>query len=253
MRSVAARDRLVELVAADLVDDVEHGAVAGDDVPLEDPHHGRRFEADREDAAVGERPDVEAVGDRRPRVGHGLADRAHGRGVVGEPASRPVRGDRRRVGIGVAGEAAGELGVELVELPEPGLQLERERPRAPRSAVLRPGPDALDVRVRGDESLQRLLVEHAEVVRERAEVLELAAALELDDAALVADLEGVVERQVAVEVAERVLRRDDERGESIPPSTAPYDRRSCACRRPRRRPRSRSGRSPRGRRARPAR
>jgi hypothetical protein len=80
----------------------------------------------------------------------------------------------------------------------------------PWAAVLGPGPDALDPRVRRDESLQRLLVEHAEVVREGAEVLELAPALELDDAPLVADLERVVQGQVAVEVAERVLRRDDE-------------------------------------------
>ena len=131
-------------------------------------------------------------------------------GSVGEPPARPVGGDRGGVGVGVAGQPRDEHGVEVVELPEARAQLERHRAGTPRAAVLGPGPDALDVRVGGEEALQRLLVEHAEVVGQRPERLELAPALELDDPPLVADLEGVVERQVAVEVAEGVLRRDDQ-------------------------------------------
>ena len=246
-------DRLVEVVAADLVDHVEHGAVAGEDVPLEQPHHGRRVQSDRGDLALGERADVEAVGDRGARLGHRLGDRGHGRRVVGEPAVRPVGGDRGRVGVRIARESQPELGVQLGELPEAGLQLEDERAGTPGSAVLGPDPDALEVRVRGDEALQRVPVLHAEVVREGAEVLELAPALELDDAALVAGLEGVVERQVAVEVAEGVLRRDDEASSRCRRAPRGTTRRSCACRRPRRRRRSRCGRSPRGRPARPGR
>ena len=99
----AALDRLVEPAAAHLVDDIEHGAVAREDVPLEDPHHGRRLEADREDAPVGEGPDVEPLGDGRAGVGHGPADGLDGGGVVGEPSARPVGGDRmpdRRRGRG---------------------------------------------------------------------------------------------------------------------------------------------------------
>ena len=70
----------------------------------------------------------------------------------------------------------------------------------------------------------RELVLRAEIVGERAEVLELAPALELHDPALLPLLEGDVQRQPAVEVAERVLRRHDRApGESMPPSTASYD------------------------------
>ena len=61
-------------------------------------------------------------------------------------------------------------------------------------------PDPHDVRVCLLEILQRDLVIAGQVVGERTEGLELAAGLEFHDAALIALLEGRVERQPRVEV-----------------------------------------------------
>ena len=147
------------------------------------------------------------MGDRLAREGEGLGDLRDRVGVGGEPAPHPVGGELGGVGVRVPRQPAGDLGVEVVELPEAGRQQQRPRPGAPRTAVLGPRPDPLDVRVGGEEAAQRELVEHAEVVGDRPERLELASALQLDDAPLGALLERLVEREPGVEVAEAVLRR----------------------------------------------
>ena len=72
-RVVTLGDRLLELVAGDRVDDVEDRAVAGEDVPLEDPHHRRRLEAERLDLA-GPRTG-RCTGRASPRPGTGPSPR----------------------------------------------------------------------------------------------------------------------------------------------------------------------------------
>jgi len=68
------------------------------------------------------------------------------------------------------------------------------------------------VRVGREQALQGVAVLRPEVVGEGAVALELPSALELDDATLAAREQRVVQRQVAVEVAEGVLGRHHERG-----------------------------------------
>ncbi len=152
------------------------------------------------------------MGHRLARVRQRAGERRDGVGIGRQPAADPVGGHLGGVGAGVARQPGGDVGVEVVELPEARGQQQRPGSGAPRPAVLRPRPDALDVRVGGDEPLQRQLVEHAEVVGHGAERLELASALELDDPPLGALLEGVVEGEPRVVVAEAVLRRHHEPG-----------------------------------------
>ena len=132
---------------------------------------------------------------------------------------RRVRGEHPRdprpvhlgqVDLEVPAETTTGIDVEVIELPEALLEIERHRPGPPRPPVLGPHPDPADPGVLGEEPLQRRLVGRSDVVRDRAERLELAPALQLDDPLLVAAHQGRVEREEGVEVAHRELRRDDE-------------------------------------------
>jgi hypothetical protein len=94
----------------------------------------------------------------------------------------PALIDVGEVRVGIPRQPPGGVHVEVVQLPEPGLQVQRHRPGAPRPAVLGPDPHPDDVRVLLLEVLQRLLMVGGQVVGEGTERLELAPGLELDDA-----------------------------------------------------------------------
>ncbi len=204
-------DRLREPVVDHGVDQVEGRGVTGEDVPLEEPHLRWRLEAEGCHALLGERTQVEPSGDRLPGQRQGLDDGAHRGRVLGEVGARPVDVELTDVRGGVAGQGCCDAVVLLVERPVAGLQVQRHRTRAPRAAVLRPAPHALDVRVLGEQLLHRPGELRPEVVGEGAEPLELPTRLELHDASLAAGLQRAVQRQPAVEVARDVLGGHDQR------------------------------------------